>query len=86
MPMRRMCSKGWPSWLRTSPEFTENLTLIPFFNQLDAAQPYRLGLFPEAEEAFSDAIKATFYDISSPTEALDLAQEIGQNSIIENAP
>lgn len=74
------------AWLRTSPEFTENLTLIPFFNQLDAAQPYRLGLFPEAEEAFSDAIKATFYDISSPTEALDLAQEIGQNSMVENAP
>ena len=49
------------TWLQTSPEYTENLSLIPFFKQLDDAQPYRLGLFPEAEEAFNNAVKAVFY-------------------------
>ncbi len=73
-------------WLRTSPEFTENLALIPFFNQLDAAQPYRLGLFPEAEEAFTNAVKKSFYNLATPTEALQEAQIIGQNSMVEPAP
>jgi len=71
------------TWLQTSPEFTENLTLLPFFKQLDAAQPYRLGLFPAAEDAFADAVKAAFYKLATPAEALRQAQEIGQTSMQE---
>lgn len=75
------------TWLKTAPEFTENLTLTPFFNQLEAAQPYRLGLFPVAEEAFADAIKSAFYKIETPGQALQIAQEIGYNSMVgEEAP
>jgi multiple sugar transport system substrate-binding protein len=62
-------------WLQTSPEFTENLSLTPFFNQLYAARPYRLDLFPGAEEAFWDAIKVSFYNLAAPQEALDQAQQ-----------
>jgi ABC-type glycerol-3-phosphate transport system substrate-binding protein len=87
LPMgRRLGRFPAKNWLQTSTEFTENLALIPFFIQLEAAQPYRLGLFPEAEEAFSDAIKASFYDIADPTAALNEAQSIGQNSMIETLP
>ncbi len=71
------------SWLQTSPEYTENLSLIPFFKQLDDAQPYRLGLFPEAEEAFNDAVKTVFYNLASPHEALNDAQNIGTASMQE---
>ncbi|RMF05658.1 MAG: sugar ABC transporter substrate-binding protein, partial [Chloroflexi bacterium] len=60
VPMaRRLGRYPAKTWLQTSPEFTENLTLIPFFNQLNAARPYRLDLFPQAEEAFADAIKSS---------------------------
>ncbi len=62
------------NWLQTSPDFTKNLSLIPFFDQLETARPYRLGLFPEAEEAFSDAIKLSFYNMTTPAEALQSAQ------------
>jgi multiple sugar transport system substrate-binding protein len=68
-------------WLQNSAEFTENLTLIPFFNQLNLARPYRLDLFPAAEEAFSNAIKASFYKIATPAEALREAQAIGERSL-----
>ena len=71
------------AWLRTSPEFTENLLLVPVFAQLDAAQPYRLGLFPEAEEAFGDAVKTAFYNLATPAEALQEAQIFAQNSLLE---
>jgi multiple sugar transport system substrate-binding protein len=62
-------------WLPTSPEFTGNLSLIPFFNQLNAARAYRLDLFPKAEDAFTNAIKSAFYDITTPAEALKQAQK-----------
>jgi multiple sugar transport system substrate-binding protein len=70
------------TWLQSSPEFTENLTLIPFFNQLNAARPYRLDLLPVAEEAFANAIKAAFYKNMSPAEALQQAQDIGEQSLL----
>jgi multiple sugar transport system substrate-binding protein len=73
------------TWLQSSPEFTENLTLIPFFNQLNAARPYRLDLLPVAEEAFANAIKAAFYKNMSPAEALQQAQAIGEESL-SNVP
>jgi ABC-type glycerol-3-phosphate transport system substrate-binding protein len=62
-------------WLLTSPEFTNDLLLAPFFSQLETARPYRLDLFPEAEEGLSDAIKTTFYDLAGPVEALHEAQK-----------
>jgi ABC-type glycerol-3-phosphate transport system substrate-binding protein len=62
-------------WLPTSPEFAENLSLLPFFNQLNAARPYRLDLFPKAEDAFTNAIKSSFYNIATPAEALQQAQK-----------
>ncbi len=73
-------------WLQTFPDFTKNLSLIPFFNQLDAARPYRLGLFPTAEEAFWDATKKSFYGLATPTEALQEAQEIGERTTVETLP
>jgi ABC-type glycerol-3-phosphate transport system substrate-binding protein len=74
------------TWLQTSPEFTENLSLIPFFKQLEAAHPYRLGLFPEAEEAFANAVKAVFYRLATPAQALNEAQNIGTASRAEAGP
>ncbi len=73
-------------WLQTSAEFTKNLSLIPFFNQLKAARPYRLNLYPEAEEAFWDAIKTSFYDLAPPAEALQEAQTTGQQLMEEKTP
>jgi ABC-type glycerol-3-phosphate transport system substrate-binding protein len=87
VPMaRRLGRYPAKTWLQTSPEFTENLTLIPFFNQLNAARPYRLDLFPTAEEAFGDAIKASFYDIAHPAVALAQAQRIAQSSTTGSSP
>ena len=70
-------------WLQTSPDFTKNLSLIPFFNQLETAQPYRLDLFPESEEAFSDAIKSAFYNLETPLDALQKAQLGELNTAVE---
>jgi ABC-type glycerol-3-phosphate transport system substrate-binding protein len=83
IPMARRIGR-YPakSWLQTSPYFTENLLLIPFFNQLNAARPYRLDCFPEAETAFADAIKSAFYG-ANPAIALQQAQQIGQAIINE---
>ncbi len=78
IPMaRRLGRYPAKSWLPTSPYFTENLLLIPFFNQLNAARPYRLDRFPEAEKAFAEAIKRAFYN-TDPAKALQEAQESGQ--------
>jgi ABC-type glycerol-3-phosphate transport system substrate-binding protein len=70
-------------WLQTSPEFTENLSLTPFFNQLDAARPYRLDLIPKDEEAFWDAVKFSFYGLATPSEALQEAQERSEETTAE---
>lgn len=74
------------AWLQTRPQFTKNLSLIPFFNQLDSARPYRLDLFPAAEEAFANAIKESFYDLATPTDALNNAQLKSQDTIAETTP
>jgi ABC-type glycerol-3-phosphate transport system substrate-binding protein len=74
IPMaRRLGRYPAKTWLQTSPYFTENLLLIPFFNQLNAARPYHLDLFPPAENAFQTAIKASFYGVD-PATALEQAQ------------
>jgi ABC-type glycerol-3-phosphate transport system substrate-binding protein len=73
-------------WLQTSPEFTQNLSLSPFFNQLQAARPYRLDLFPAAEEAFWDAVKKSFYDLATPGEALREAQQKSETTLVETSP
>ena len=72
-------------WLQTSPEFTDNLSLTPFFKQLDAARPYRLDIFPEAEEAFWDAVKISFYDLATSREALEEAQQRSESVMTESA-
>jgi len=78
IPMaRRMGRYPAKVWLQDSAYFAENLLLAPFFNQLNAARPYRLDLYPRAEEEFADAIKASFYG-ADPAEALKEAQEAGQ--------
>jgi ABC-type glycerol-3-phosphate transport system substrate-binding protein len=74
------------TWLTTSPEYTDNLALAPFFEQLEAARPYRLDLFPQAEEAFWDAIKASFYDLALPREALNEAQQRSRTAAAESSP
>ncbi len=78
IPMARRLGR-YPAkvWLQTSPYFAENLLLIPFFNQLNAARPYHLDRFPRAEEAFANAIKASFYGVD-PAEALNEAQNVGE--------
>lgn len=87
IPMaRRLGRLPAKTWVQTSPELTKNLLLAPVFQQLEAARPYRLDLFPEAEEAFSDAIKASFYDLATPAEALQEAQTLAQTSIVETLP
>ena len=78
IPMaRRLGRYPAKAWLQTSPYFAENLLLVPFFNQLNAARPYHLDLFPAVEEIFADAIKASFYGVD-PADALNEAQEDGQ--------
>jgi multiple sugar transport system substrate-binding protein len=86
IPMARRLGR-YPAkvWLQTSPYFAENLLLVPFFNQLNAARPYHLDLFPRAEELFVDAVKASFYGVD-PAEALNEAQEKGQFFVGENSP
>jgi multiple sugar transport system substrate-binding protein len=71
---RRLGRYPAKSWLQSSPYFTENLLLRPFFNQLNAARPYHLDLFPEAENAYATAVKASFYG-TDPATALNVAQQ-----------
>jgi ABC-type glycerol-3-phosphate transport system substrate-binding protein len=86
IPMaRRLGRYPAKTWLQTSPYFAENLLLIPFFNQLDATRPYRLDRFPEAEKAFADAIKKSFYG-TNPAVALQEAQRIGQRFLRDELP
>jgi len=87
IPMaRRLGRYPAKAWLQNSPYFTENLLLIPFFNQLNAARPYHLDLFPRAEDAFQKAIKSSFYGVD-PAEALQEAQNIvGEVSTGERLP
>jgi len=68
-------------WMPTSPEVTKNLMLLPFITQLDQARPYRLDIFLEAEEAFVDAARMSFYQKANPAVALRRAQIIGQLSM-----
>lgn len=87
VPMaRRMGRYPAKTWLQTAPEFTENLSLLPFFDQLNDARPYRLDLFPNAEESFGDAIKAALYGLETPAQALRNAQTSGQQAKLENQP
>lgn len=76
IPMARQLGR-YPakSWLQTTPYFSENLLLKPFFNQLNSARPYRLDLFPEAQTALSNAIKASFYG-EDASQALIKAQQL----------
>jgi ABC-type glycerol-3-phosphate transport system substrate-binding protein len=86
IPMaRRLGRYPAKSWLQTSPYFAENLLLAPFFNQLNAARPYRLDRFPEAEQVFADAIKRSFYGLD-PGRALQEAQKIGQPFLQRDLP
>lgn len=84
IPMaRRLGRYPAKTWLQTSPYFAENLLLAPFFNQLDAVKPYRLDRFPGAEEAFSDAVKESFYG-TDPAVALREAQKFGESFLIKD--
>jgi len=76
IPMARQLGR-YPakSWLQTTPYFSENLLLKPFFNQLNSARPYRLDLFPEAQTALSNAIKVSFYG-EDASQALIKAQQL----------
>lgn len=86
IPMaRRLGRYPAKTWLHNSPYFAENLLLIPFFNQLNAARPYRLDRFPGAEQAFTDAIKSSFYG-TDPITALQKAQKIGQPFLAKDLP
>jgi ABC-type glycerol-3-phosphate transport system substrate-binding protein len=80
LPMaRRLGHYPAREWLQTSPHFAGNPLLKPFLFQLDAARPYHLDAFPEAERAFADAIKASFYG-ADPADALHMAQEEAESS------
>ncbi len=71
------------TWLYTSPEVTKNPLLTPFFEHLDDAHAYRLDLFLDAEDAFVDALRLSFYHLEEPSTALRRAQIIGQFSMKE---
>ena len=76
IPMaRRLGRYPAKTWLQNSPYLTGNLLLLPFFNQLNAARPYHLDLFPNAEMAYATAIKASFYG-TDPAQALNEAQRV----------
>jgi ABC-type glycerol-3-phosphate transport system substrate-binding protein len=80
LPMaRRLGHYPARAWLQTTPHFAGNPLLKPFLFQLDAARPYHLDAFPEAERAFADAIKASFYG-ADPADALHMAQEEAEQS------
>jgi ABC-type glycerol-3-phosphate transport system substrate-binding protein len=80
LPMaRRLGHYPAREWLQTSPHFAGNPLLKPFLFQLDAARPYHLDAFPDAERAFADAIKASFYG-ADPADALHMAQEEAESS------
>jgi ABC-type glycerol-3-phosphate transport system substrate-binding protein len=82
IPMaRRLGRYPAKTWMQTSPYLTENLLLTPFFNQLNAARPYRLDLYPAAEEAFQKAIKASFYGLN-PVDALNEAQAKAEQLLV----
>ncbi|MFN8454212.1 MAG: sugar ABC transporter substrate-binding protein [Anaerolineae bacterium] len=86
IPMgRRLGRYPAKTWLPNSPYFRENLLLLPFFNQLKAARPYRLDVYPEAEQAFTDAVKAAFYG-ADPVTALNEAQKLGQKALEVKLP
>ncbi|GEM_PF-1153508 len=72
------------TWLYTSPELINNSLLAPFFEHLDDAHTYRLDLFLDAEDAFVDALKLSFYHLDEPPAALRRAQIIGQFSMKES--
>lgn len=87
VPMaRRLGRYPAKTWLKTAPEFTENLSLLPFFEQLNDARPYRLDLFPNAEESFGDAIKAALYGLEAPAQALRDAQAGDRQAEVESRP
>jgi hypothetical protein len=86
IPMaRRLGRYPAKTWLPTSPYFRENLLLLPFFNQLKAARPYRLDVYPQAEQYFTDAVKAAFYG-TDPATALNKAQRLGQQALEVKLP
>lgn len=85
IPMARRLGR-FPAkvWLQTSPYFAENLLLIPFFTQLNAARPYHLDLFPPAQDAFETAIKESFYGVD-PAIALTEAQQVAEQTAIKDS-
>ncbi len=85
LPMARRLGR-YPAraWLQTTPHFAGNPLLKPFLFQLDAARPYRLDAFPEAERAFADALKAAFYG-ADPADVLRMAQDQADQSLRQSA-
>ncbi|HEY9723179.1 MAG TPA: sugar ABC transporter substrate-binding protein [Oscillatoriaceae cyanobacterium] len=62
------------------PFFKRDKHIQTFVTALPGASPYRLEAYPQADQAFQDAVKACFYGADAATE-LAKAQKIAQLSI-----
>lgn len=62
------------------PFFRSDPRIRTFIEALPSAHPYRLYAYPQADQAFSDAVKATFYGADPATE-LARAQRVSQLAI-----
>lgn len=73
------------AWLQTTPHVAGNPLLKPFLIQLNSARPYLLDAWPEAERAYQNAIKASFYD-ADPADALRQAQQEAEQVPVQPRP
>ncbi|MGP4079268.1 sugar ABC transporter substrate-binding protein [Pseudalkalibacillus sp. R45] len=61
-------------------EFYDDPLLKPYVDTLQSAVPYKLEAFPEANDAWGKALRASF-DGADPKKQLDKAQEIAEQAI-----
>lgn len=66
--------------LYKDPYFQRDPAIRAFITALPGARPYKLDAYPQANQAFTDAVKACFYG-ADPATALAEAQRVAQLSI-----
>lgn len=66
--------------LYRDPFFSQDPRVATFVSALSLARPYRLDAYPQANQAFMDAVKASFYG-SDPAFELARAQKVAQLAI-----
>ncbi|MFN3431774.1 MAG: hypothetical protein ACK46X_17705, partial [Candidatus Sericytochromatia bacterium] len=66
--------------LYDDPFFRQDPAVKTFVAALPGARPYRLDAYPQADQAFMDAVRACFYGADPATE-LEKAQRVAQLAI-----